>query len=207
MNRVPIKGKAYSSASASAFSFLWCFLATRPYTSLPHSTSYRTTASVRRVLSELDVLLRIHMHHERRSVHHLLANTDVALLDQNTSMVNRLRKAQLEHTGLQSAVHQLSSRQLQNHIELHLLLRDQSQTSHTTNDGSSLEDSARIILRKSQQFTSSLSINSLHKIIPCGSWQAQAAHARSHACNADRTLRKYGAPGPNARARKGDEEY
>ena len=181
------------------------------HTSLPisipsHKPSYRTTASVGRVLSELDVLLRIHMNHERRSVHHLLANTDVALLDQHTSVVDRLRKAQLEHTGLQSAVHQLGSRQLQNHIELHLLLRDESQTSHAADDGSSLEDSARIILRKSQQFTSSLRMRSMQKIIPCGSWQAPAAHARSHACSADRTLRKYGAPGPDARARRGDEE-
>ena len=116
----------------------------------------RTTASIGRVLSELDVLLRVHMHHERRSAHHLAAHTDVSLADQHTSVVHRLRQTELEHLRLQSAIHQLRSAQLQNHIQLHALLGHQSQTSHTTDDGSSLEDSAGILLVQSQQLTSSL---------------------------------------------------
>ena len=207
MNRVPISGRFIPQPPPPPCRSCGAFWLHVPTLHSTHTTAHRTTASERRVLGELDVLLRIHMNHERRGVHQLLANADVALLDQHTSVVNRLGKAQLEHASLQSAVHQLGGRKLQNHVELHLLLRDQSQTGHAADDSSSLEDSARIILRQSQQFTSSLCISSTRKTIPCGSWQAPAAHARSHACSADRTLRKYGAPGPDARARRGDEEY
>lgn len=121
-----------------------------------HTSTHRTTTSVGRVLRELDVLLRVHMDHERRRVHQLMTHTNVSLLDQHTSVMDRLRKTQLEHLRLQSAVHQLRSRQLQNHIQLHLLLRHKSQTGHATNDSSSLENATRIILRQSQQFSSSL---------------------------------------------------
>lgn len=96
------------------------------------------------------------MDHEGRRVHHLTANTDVSLTNQHTSVMNRLGKTELEHLRLQSAIHQLRSAQLQNVIQLLLLLRHQTQTSHTTNDSSTLENTTRILLIQSQQFTSSL---------------------------------------------------
>ena len=102
------------------------------------------------------MLLRVHMDHEGRRVHHLTANTDMSLTNQHTSVMNRLSQTELEYLRLQSTIHQLCSAQLQNVIQLLLLLRHQTQTSHTTDDSSTLEDAARILLVQSQQFTSSL---------------------------------------------------
>ena len=123
----------------------------------------RTTTSVGRVLSELDVLLRVHMNHERGRVHQLASHTNVSLTDQNTRVVHRLRQTQLEHLRLQSAVHQLRRAQLQNVVQLLLLLRHQTQTSHTTDDSSALEDAARVLLVQRQQLTSSLHHQPPHK--------------------------------------------
>lgn len=99
------------------------------------------------------------MNHEGRRVHDLASHTDVSLADQNTSVVHGLGKTELEHLGLKSTIHQLSSAQLENVVKLLLLLRHQSQTSHTTDDGSTLEDAAGVLLVQSQQFTSSLEQN------------------------------------------------
>ena len=105
------------------------------------------------------------MDHEGRRVHHLTAYTDVSLTNQHTSMMNRLGKTELEYLRLQSAIHQLRSAQLQNVIQLLLLLRHQTQTSHTTNDSSTLENTTRILLIQSQQFTSSLHKSHSHHTI------------------------------------------
>ena len=123
----------------------------------------RATTSVGRVLSELDVLLRVHMNHERGRVHQLASHTNVSLTDQNTGVVHRLRQTQLEHLRLQSAVHQLRRAQLQHVVQLLLLLRHQSQTGHTTDDSSTLEDAARVLLVQRQQLTSSLHHQPPHK--------------------------------------------
>ena len=170
------------------------------------SMMYRATTAVGGVLSELDVLLRIHVHHERGRVHHLLTHADVSLLNQLAGVVDGLGQTELEHLGLQSAVHQLGGGQLQNGVQLLVLLGDEAQAAHAADDGSTLEDSAGIVLVQGQQFTSSLHVILFLLFPPCGSWQARAAHARSHACCADRIHRKYAVPGPDARARRDDEE-
>ena len=119
-----------------------------------HTT--RAATSQGRVLGELDVLLRIHVNHEGRGVHDLAADADVSLADQNTGVVNGLSHSGSEHHSLKSALHQLGSAQLQNVVELLLLLRDQSQTSHAADDGGSLEDTAGVLLVQGEELTSSL---------------------------------------------------
>ena len=186
--------------------FLLFLLATRPYASSLTITYHRATTAVGGVLGELDVLLGVHVHHERGRVHHLLTHADVSLLNQLAGVVDRLRQTELEHLRLQSAVHQLGGRQLQNGVQLLVLLGDEAQAGHAADDGSALEDSAGIRLLQRQQFTSSLAVTPFALPPPCGSWRARAAHAKSHACCADRIHRKYAAPGPDARARRGDGE-
>ena len=138
--------------------FLLFLLATRPYASSLTPIDYRATTAVGGVLSELDVLLGVHVHHERGRVHHLLTHADVSLLNQLAGVVDRLRQTELEHLRLQSAVHQLGGRQLQNGVQLLVLLGDEAQAGHAADDGSTLEDSAGIRLLQRQQFTSSLDV-------------------------------------------------
>ena len=45
---------------------------------------------------EVNVLLGVHAHEERRHVHHLLAHSDVALLDEHARVVDGLGQAELE---------------------------------------------------------------------------------------------------------------
>ena len=115
------------------------------------------------------MLLRIHMNHEGRRVNNLLTNTDVSLLNELTSMMNGLGETELEDLGLQSAIHQLSSGKLKNVVELHVFLRDKTEAGHTTNNSSTLEDSAGVLLVQSEEFTSSLMINENTQYAPCGS--------------------------------------
>lgn len=49
----------------------------------------------RRGESEVDVLLRVQPNDERRNIDDLLADADVALADQDTSVVNRLGETKL----------------------------------------------------------------------------------------------------------------
>ncbi|KAJ5096682.1 hypothetical protein N7456_007403 [Penicillium angulare] len=53
-----------------------------------HTTGAATTEGRRQ--SEVDVLLGVKANHERGNVDDLLADTDVALLDQDTGVVDRL---------------------------------------------------------------------------------------------------------------------
>ena len=115
------------------------------------------------------MLLRINMDHEGRRVDNLLTNTDVSLLNELTSVVNGLGKTELEDLSLQSAVHELRGGKFENVIELHVFLRDKTETSHTTDDGSTLEDSAGILLVQSEEFTSSLILKQNIEFIPYGS--------------------------------------
>ena len=166
-----------------------------------------TTTSEGRVLGELDVLLRIHVNHEGGGVHDLATDANVSLSDQDASVVDRLGKTKLEHLGLKSAVHQLGGAQLQNVVQLLLLLGDQSQTSHAADDGSSLENSAGVLLIEGEEFTSSLIVNPNTLLLPYGSWQERVELSRFHACSEDRIHRKYGVLGPNVHVRKDDGEY
>ena len=153
------------------------------------------------------MLLRINMDHEGRRVDDLLTNTNVSLLNELTSVVDGLGKTELEDLGLQSAFHELGGGKFENVIELHVFFRDETETSHTTNDGSTLENSAGILLIESEEFTSSLILKLNTLLLPYGSWRERVELSRFHACSEDRIHRKYGVLGPNVHVRRDDGEY
>lgn len=68
--------------------------------SLLAANTARTSTTEGRAQSEVDVLLRVETDNERWDVDDLLANTDVSLADQNTSVMDRLGEAELVDTGL-----------------------------------------------------------------------------------------------------------
>ena len=153
------------------------------------------------------MLFRINVDHERRRVDDLLSNTNVSLLNELTGVVNGLAETELEDLGLQSAVHELGGGKFENVIELHVFFRNETETSHTTNDGSTLENSAGVLLVEGEEFTSSLIVNPNTLLLPYGSWQERVELSRFHACSEDRIHRKYGVLGPNVHVRKDDGEY
>ena len=78
----------------------------------------RATAAKGRVEREVDVLLRVGAHEERRHVHDLLADADVALADEHARVVHRLGEAELEHQRLQAALEERLGVEREDVIEL-----------------------------------------------------------------------------------------
>lgn len=64
------------------------------------------------------MLLAIGANEERRHVHDLLADTDVALADEHAGVVHRLGEAELEHESLETALEKRLSVEREDVIEL-----------------------------------------------------------------------------------------
>ena len=71
---------------------------------------------------------------------------DVPLLDENTSMVNRLCHPRLENQGLQAALQKILHSQSQYIIEFVLALFQKAVSKHPTKKGFSFKDPARVLL-------------------------------------------------------------
>eukprot|EP00512_Aurantiochytrium_limacinum_P014649 CAMPEP_0171574268 /NCGR_PEP_ID=MMETSP0961-20121227/5252_1 /TAXON_ID=87120 /ORGANISM="Aurantiochytrium limacinum, Strain ATCCMYA-1381" /LENGTH=186 /DNA_ID=CAMNT_0012129543 /DNA_START=36 /DNA_END=596 /DNA_ORIENTATION=- len=101
----------------------------------------------------VDVLLRVGAEHEAGHVHHLLADTDVALADENTGVVDALGKALLEDLGLETALKETLGGELKDEIQLLLVLGEETVANHTAEEGLTLEHTALVLLVKSQELT------------------------------------------------------
>ena len=119
---------------------------------LPPDTT-RTSTTKRRAKSEVDVLLGIETNDERGNVDNLLANTDVSLADQNTSVVNRLGKTELVDASLQTALQEILHLQSQHVIELHSGLVEDTNTDETANEGIAFEETLGILLVEGEKLT------------------------------------------------------
>lgn len=97
------------------------------------------------------MLLRIDADHEGRDVDELLADTDVALLNEDARVVNRLGKAELKNLCLQATLQEILNLQGQDIIERLLRLIEQTQAGETAEKGKTLENTLRILLIKRQE--------------------------------------------------------
>jgi len=78
----------------------------------------RATTTVGRGERKVNVLLAVETDDERGDVDDLLANADVALLDQDTGVVDRLGKTELEDLGLEAALEEILGLEVEHVIEL-----------------------------------------------------------------------------------------
>lgn len=108
------------------------------------------------VQGKVDVFLTVHANHERGRVGDLLADTNVALLDQHTSMVNGLGQTLLENFGLQSAIQELLGGQLKHVVEFQHVFVQESVPGHATQKCLTLEDTLGVLLRQGQKNTGCL---------------------------------------------------
>jgi len=106
---------------------------------------------------EINVFFRGSSYVERRNGNQLGTDTDVALSDQDTGVVDGLGKALLVDLGLESAFQQLLCRQLKDGIEFQLVLGQQTVTVHSAEEGGSFENTLGVLRIQSQQGTSGLS--------------------------------------------------
>lgn len=123
-----------------------------------------TTTTKGRGQGEVDVLLGVETDHERGNVNDLLADTDVALADQDTGVVDRLGETELVDTGLETALKEILDLQGQDVIELHAGLIEHTDTDETANQGISLEQTLGVLLVEGEQLT----VRSLEDVVQQG---------------------------------------
>jgi len=114
-----------------------------------------TAATEGRGESEVDVLLRVETDNERGNVDDLLADADVALLDEDTSVVDRLGEAELVDESLETALQEILSLEGKDVIELHAGLVENTNADEAANEGIALEEALGVLLIKSEELTSS----------------------------------------------------
>ena len=115
------------------------------------------------------MLLGVQANHEGGDVDNLLADADVALLDQDTGVVDGLGEAKLVHAGLQTTLKEILDLQGQDVIELHAGLVEDTDTHKTANQGVTLEETLGVLLIKSEQLTKARLVHLVHH--PCKSHQ------------------------------------
>lgn len=117
----------------------------------PHTT--RATTTKWRCKRKVNVLLGVETDNERGNVDDLLADTDVALADENTGVVNRLGETELVDTSLQAALKEIFNLQGQHVIETHTALVENTDTDETTDEGVSFEKTLGVLLVKGKKLT------------------------------------------------------
>ena len=82
----------------------------------------------------------------------------MSLSDQNSGLMDRLGlEAFVENSSLKSSVQDLVNSQTQNVIELEFLSRQKSVSVHSSQEGSTFEQSSGVFLLQSEEFSCSLS--------------------------------------------------
>ena len=135
---------------------------------LAGNTARTASAVVRGGEGEVNVALGLNTDGERRDVHELTANTDVALADEDAGLVNRLGVLVLEDLGLKTALEQLGGGELQDKVKALLLLTEEAVANHTAEEGITLEKTTGVLGVKGQQLTGGLfgSNDQVHKTQP-----------------------------------------
>ena len=119
---------------------------------LPANTARATTAEGRRH-GEVDMLLGVEADDEGRHINDLLADADVTLTDQDTSVVNRLGEAELIDASLEAALQEILELQGQHVIELHARLVEDTDTHETANEGIAFKETLWVLFVKSKKLT------------------------------------------------------
>lgn len=99
------------------------------------------------------MLLGVETDNEGGNIDDLLADTDVALTNQNTGVVDGLGKTKLVDAGLQAALQEILNLQCQHVIELHARLVEHTDTDKTANQGIAFEESLGVLLVEGKKLT------------------------------------------------------
>lgn len=105
---------------------------------------------------EVDVLLGVETDDERGHVDDLLADTDVALADENTGVVDGLGETELVDTSLQATLKEILDLQGEHVIELHAGLVEHTDTHETANQGVAFEETLGVLLVEGEKLTAGL---------------------------------------------------
>jgi len=84
---------------------------------------------------ELDVLLRADAHEVAGDVHELLADRDMTLSDEHSSVMHGVGELPLGDDGLESSLHHLGEGQSEHVIELFLVFLEEAESNHSSDEG------------------------------------------------------------------------
>lgn len=99
------------------------------------------------------MLLGVETDDEGGNVDDLLPDTDVALADEDTGVMDRLGKTQLVDTSLQASLQEIFNLQGQDVIELHAGLIEHTNTNETANEGIAFEETLGVLLVEGKKLT------------------------------------------------------
>ena len=102
---------------------------------------------------EVNVLLGVETNDEGRDVDDLLADANVSLADEDTSVVDRLGETQLVDASLEPTLQEIFNLQGQHVIELHAGLVEHTDTNQTTNEGIAFEQTLGVLLVEGKKLT------------------------------------------------------
>jgi len=102
------------------------------------------------------VLLSISANHERGNVHESLANADVTVTNEDTSVVDGLGIAGSKNAGLETTLKELLDVKRKKSIKLVLALLDDAEANEAAKKSSTLEDTLGVTLIKNEEGTSLL---------------------------------------------------
>lgn len=106
---------------------------------LPSDTT-RPSTTQWRVEGEVNVLLGVQSNNKGWDVDDPLADTDVALADEDTSVVDRLGETELVDLGLETALQEVLNAEGKHVIEFHAGVVQDTNTDKTTNQSITLEE-------------------------------------------------------------------
>jgi len=101
------------------------------------------------------VLLGVETDNERRDVDDLLADADVALLDEDTGVMDRLGETELVDLGLEPSFQEIFVLQGEHVIELHAAFVQDTDTNQTANQGVAFEEALGVFLVQGEKLTGS----------------------------------------------------
>ncbi len=99
------------------------------------------------------MLLAVQSDNETWDVDNLLSDTDVALLDEDTGVVDGFCETELVDTSLETALKEIFDFEGKHVIELHAGFVEDSNTDETANQGIAFEQTLGVLLVESQQLT------------------------------------------------------
>ena len=106
------------------------------------------------------MLLSINSNDEGWLVDDLLSDSDVLLLDEDTSMVNRCSQSELEDDGLESSLKEILNLQLQDVIELLSRFVQKTKSSQSSQQSRTFDLSLLVVFWQGQENSGSLSHSS-----------------------------------------------
>lgn len=99
------------------------------------------------------MLLAVQSDDEAGDVDNLLSDTDMALLDEDTGVVDGLGKAELVDAGLQTAFQEIFDFQGEHVIELHAGFIEHTDPDETTDKGVAFEETLRVFFFEGEKLT------------------------------------------------------